>query len=178
MNQEFRPEQIPRSGERNAWLIASLAVASWGMLWWRADSFSWLGLALVLFFLAAAISISLGNWMDHQTVLSLDGGQITFRNGIRDLTLSWDQIKEVRVHPNRWGKRVQVLGFDESKPSKGQSGINVGFVFHTLGEVEYQNKVQGRMGFKEGQSILKQIVESSGLEEKANNPSGRYYVRS
>ncbi|MEN8171476.1 MAG: hypothetical protein ABFS03_01200 [Chloroflexota bacterium] len=178
MNQEFHPELIPRSGERNAWLIASLAAAAWGMIWWRADTFSWLGLVLVLFFLAAAISISLGNWMDRQTVLSLGGGKISFKNGIRDLALSWDQIKEVRVFPNRWGKRVQVLGFDESRPAKGQSGINSGFVFHTLGEVEYKNKVQGRMGFKEGQSILNQILESSELEDQSNDQSGRYYVRS
>jgi len=178
MNQEFHPEQIPRTGERNAWLITSLAIATWLMLWWRAYTFSWLGLVLVLFFLTAAISISLGNWMDRHTVLSLGDGQITYSNGIRDRALSWGQVQEVRVFPNRWGDRVQVLGFDESRPSKGQSKINTGFVFHTLGEVEYKNKVQGRTGFKQGLFILNQVLKSSGLVEITNDQPGRYYVRS
>ncbi len=177
MSQEFHPEQIPRSGERNAWLITALAVAAWFVLLWRADTLSWVGLFIVLFLLFAALSISLGNWMDRHTVLTLGGNQITYNNGIRDLALSWDQVQEVRISPNRWGERVQVLGFDEAKPSKGQSACNVGFVFHTLGEVAYQGKMQGRTGFKQGQFILNQILELSSLEEKSNDQQGRYYAR-
>jgi len=115
MNQKFRPERIPRAGERNAWLIAALAVTAW--------------------------------------------------------------VQEVRIVSSRWGERVQVLGFDERKPFKGQSASNVGFVFHTLSEIEYQGKIQGRTGFKQGQFILKQVLDSSGLEERSNDQQGRYYAR-
>ena len=177
MSQEFHPEQIPRVGERNAWLITTLAAVAWLVLLWRADSLSWVGLLIVLFLLSAAMSISLGNWMDRHTIMTLGGDQITYNNGIRDLVLSWDQVQEVRIVSSRWGERVQILGFDEHKPSKGQSAFNVGFVFHTLGEVEYQGKIQGRTGFKQGQFILNQILESSGLEEKSNDQQGRYYAR-
>ena len=138
MSQEYHPEQIPRTGERNAWLLTALAAVSWIVLLWRANTLSWVGLLIVLFLLGAALSISLGNWMDRHTVLTLAGGQITYKNGIRDLALSWDQVHELRIFPSRWGERVQVLGFDEDKSSKGQSPFNVGFVFHTLGEVEFQ----------------------------------------
>jgi hypothetical protein len=177
MNQEYRPERIPRVGERNAWLITALAAAAWLVLLWRANTLSWLGLVLAVFLLLAAVSISLGNWMDRHTVLSLGGDQITFNNGIRHLALSWDQVQEVRIVSSRWGERVQVLGFDERKPSKGKSAFNVGFVFHTLGEVEYQGKIQGRTGFKQGQFILNQVLDSSGLEEKSHDQQGRYYAR-
>lgn len=178
MNQTYHPEQIPRSGERNAWLIASLALTAWLMLLWRANTISWPGLALVMFMFFAAISISLGNWMDRHTTLSLQDGQITYNNGIRHLALPWNQVQEVRIFSSRWGKRVQVLGMDKDKPTKGQATYNTGFVFHTLGEVEYQGKVQGRTGFTQGQFILKHILESSGLEEKQNDQPGHYYVRS
>ncbi len=177
MSQEFYPERIPRAGERNAWLITSLAVVAWIVLLWQEIALSWVGLTIVLFLLFASLSISIGNWMDRHTVLTLGDDQITYKNGMRELILTWDQVLEMRVSVSRWGERVQVLGFDDGKPSKQESVFNVGFVFHTLGEVSYQGKMQGRTGFLQGKYILNQILESSRLEERSNDHQGRYYAR-
>ena len=46
-----------------------------------------------------------------------------------------------------------------------------------LGEVKYRGEIKGRVGFVEGESILQEILESSGLQENDQNENGRYYAR-
>lgn len=100
--------------------------------------------------------------MDRQTVLRVDADKISFVNGLRHASFGWDEIEKVNVIPLRWGKSVQVIG----------GGAH--FEFRTLGEVQYQGEVRGRLGFAEGEAVLSHILKSTNLvlskEEK-----GRYY---
>jgi hypothetical protein len=165
MNEEFRPELISRRGEAIAWSLAAVSTAAWLIMRWRVSETPGAALVFVLFLLFAASSISLGNWMDRQTVLRLGVDGVAFRNGLRDVSLRWDEIWEVRVIPARWGDRVQVLGEFAH------------FQFRTLGEVMLQGELKGRMGFAEGETILQRILSASGLQEIEKTDQVRYYAR-
>ena len=110
MNREFRPELIPRKGEWTAWILAIIASSVWLTLRWRLLDVPVAALIFVAFLLLSASSISLGNWVDRKTVLSLSPAGVSFRNGLRNVSLKWDQIRELRVLPDRWGERVHIWG--------------------------------------------------------------------
>ena len=121
-------------------------------------------LAIVL--VLAALSISLSNWVDRQTVMRLTDNWIEFHSGLRHVRIAWSEISQVRVLPSRWGDKVHVIG-DRAY-----------FSFHKLGEVWYQNELRGRMGFEKGDEILHKIIVSSDLKIVAERDGeGSYYAR-
>ncbi len=140
-------------------LIVGLAL---GILHWRLGSvptMAWIFFGTLGF---AALSMSLGNWMDRKTLLRVDGNGVSFKNGVRDVRFGWDDIRQINVIPLQWGKSVQVIGDGKH------------FEFRTLGEMQYQGEVRGRLGFAEGEAVLQYLLEQTALsllkEEK-----GRYY---
>ena len=163
--QVFRPTTIPRSGERNAWVLSGFAVVIEALMIWRFGTPPAWSTILMVFFLLSAMVISLSNWVDRKTTLVLQPESIEFRNGLRNVHLEWDQIEKLRVVSDRWGQRVHILGAGAS------------FNFRLLSEVEYQGKVRGQMGFPEGEAILKEILKSSGLTLTESDDQGRYYAR-
>jgi hypothetical protein len=167
---EYRPELIPRRGEAIAWLGTLMVVGTWVILILIGNRVSFwlpiLGVPLAL----VAIGISLGNWMDRRTILKVSSLGINFRNGLRWVEIGWNDIREVRVLPAQWGKKVQVF-------SEGSY-----FGFHTLGEVSAHGKSLGRTGFKEGEQILKMILDQADLKlvqqvDVGNTQEGYYYAR-
>jgi hypothetical protein len=161
--QEYRPEQLSRRGEMVAWGSAFLVAVGWIILIVSRQPVLPAVVFLEIFLLLAASSISLGNWMDRKTVIQMDESGLKFQNGLRNIRLDWSQVKEVRVSPSQWGKKVQVIG------------DHVYFAFRTLGEVKVQGEVKGRMGFEKGEEILRQIVSNSGLEIVGQDGEGYYY---
>jgi hypothetical protein len=165
---EFRPELLSRRGEFVAWGLTLVVTATWVVLRLYGQAVSLLVILLDGFFLLAALSISLGNWMDRCTVIRLDPEGIRFENGLRHAVLTWQQIKQVQVYPTEWSKKVGVVG----------AGTH--FEFRTLAEVKVQDKVKGRMGFAEGERILQRIIQAAGLVEKqaeTPRPGVHYYAR-
>jgi hypothetical protein len=163
--QVYRPTTIPRTGERNAWILSGFAIVIELLMIWRFSTPPAWSTILMVFFLLSAMAISLSNWVDRKTTLVLQPEGVAFRNGLRNVHMEWDQIEKLRVVSDRWGSRVHILG----------AGAN--FNFRLLSEVEYQGKVRGQMGFPEGESILKEILKSSGLSLTESNDQGRYYAR-
>jgi hypothetical protein len=56
------------------------------------------------------------------------------------------------------------------------------FAFHTLGEVKSNGKILGRTGFIDGDLILAQILDKSGISESkqvdlGDQQEGYYYSR-
>ena len=162
LSKELHPELTSRRSEITAWLLTLVVVIAIGIMAWQLVKIPTTAWVFGGFLLFAAISISLGNWMDRGTVMSVDVNGIAFENGLRQVALSWQDVKKVNVIPVRWGKSVQVIGEASH------------FEFRTLGEVQYQGDVQGRLGFVEGEAVLKEILKKTelvlGKEEK-----GRYY---
>jgi len=163
---EFRPELISRRGETTAWALALVVSLSLFALHWVLGTIPAVAWVFWGFLLFAALSISLGNWMDRRTVIRIDPDGIAFENGLRRVRLGWPEIRKVNVLPARWGQSVQVIG-DASH-----------FEFRTLGKVEFQGEVRGRVGFAAGQEMLEHILKTSGLELVKKAEQARYYARS
>ena len=163
--QIFHPKTISRQGERNAWILTGAALIVALTLFWRLSLFPVWIMVFTFFLLLSAIFISLSNWVDRKTILILEPNGVKFRNGLRNVQLSWDQIEKVRVFEDRWGQRVHVLGAEAH------------FNFRMLSEVEFRGKVGGKMGFPEGETILKEIIQVSGLSLIENQNQDRYYAR-
>lgn len=162
---EYRPLLIPRRGEIIAWLL-TLLVGAVSLVFiltgQRAPVFLWI---LALLLLLSAVLISLSNWVDRHTIIRIHTDSVDFRNGLRKVSLTWDQIQEIRIQSSEWGKRVQVYG-DQAH-----------FVFRTLGEVRLRGKLQGKMGFERGEDILRQLVENSQLRIADQSGDDYYYAR-
>jgi hypothetical protein len=164
-NLEFRPELLSRRGEFIAWGLAIAVSLTWLVLVLLNREFPGAVPFFAAFLVAVALSISLGNWMDRRTVLRLDQDEVTFDNGLRHARLPYTDIRQVQVFPSAWGKKVRVIGKQAH------------FDFRTLGEVKVQGEVKGRMGFPEGEQILKRILEMAQLKEVGSGGTARYYAR-
>lgn len=165
--QEYKPELAPRRGELIAWGCAVLLNGSWILLIAFNQPLSFwlpfLGLPMILI----ASGISLANWMDRKTTITIKLASIYFSNGLRHVLFNWQEIQEVRVLPAQWGKKVQVFG------------EHAYFGFQTLGEVEAYGRVLGRTGFVDGERILMQILKRAELGEarqvEVGGPLDAYY---
>ena len=142
----YRSELIPRRGEWIAWSFALLAIFYWAGMRLTEQATFGLFPVLVIALFVSALLISLNNWVDRRTLIKITEEAITFENGLRRVRLSWNEIKEVRIFPSRWGKKVQVFS-DKAY-----------FSFRTLGEVTMNGEVKGRMGFERGEEIIRQII--------------------
>lgn len=167
---EYRPTLISRRGELIAWISFLLVGVTWVILIIVGQRYCLAVPVLAIILLLASLSISLGNWMDRHTVLCISEESVSYRNGIRNLEISWKKIQEVQVLPAQWGKKVHVLA-DQAH-----------FHYQMLGEVKVHGEVKGRVGFAEGDLILDEIIERSKLHEiqppeQDQAETGVYYAR-
>ena len=167
---EYRPTLISRRGELIAWISFFLVGTAWVILIFSGQGYCLVVPVLAIILLMAALSISLGNWMDRQTVLNLSKECVSYRNGIRNVEIRWENIQEVQVLPAQWGKKVHVLS-DQAH-----------FHFQMLGEVRVHGEIKGQVGFAEGDLILNEIIVRSKLHEiQSSEPdqaeAGVYYAR-
>jgi len=164
-NAEFAPEQLSRRGEMVSWGLALLTLAAWLVLSINAKPV-FLGLkALAILLALIGLLISLGNWMDRQTRLRIDPGGIFFKNGLRSVSMRWEEIQRVEVFPSAWGSKVRVLAEQAH------------FDFRMLGEVTMQGEVKGRMGFADGELILHHICKQANLKQTQGPGNSYYYLR-
>lgn len=159
----FTPELQPRQGEANAWLFALAATAGLLLIqrWAIVPSWVWLFIGFLYF---SALSISLGNWMDRHTRLTLLPEGVAYENGLRRVRISWGEIQQVRVSPARWGRKVEVIG------NKAH------FTFQTGGEVRFRGEVRGRTGFAQGEAILNEILHAAGLNRESRHDAFTLYT--
>ena len=162
--QEITPELISRRGESNAWMLTGVVSAAMAIMYWKLESIpvaAWIFWALLLF---SGLSISLGNWVERKTIMQIGADGIMFQNGLRNVDMSWHEVKKVNVLPLRWGKSVQVIG------------ESAHFEFRTLGEVEFQGESRGRLGFVQGEDVLAQILKSSSVVLQKEEKGAYYYA--
>jgi hypothetical protein len=159
-----RPEPLPRRGEFTAWALTFAVV--FGLYFLSqpgpAPLAAWI---FVIFFAFSAASISLGNWMDRRTFIRVEPDGIIFENGLRNIHLTWNAVREVRTSAALWGISVQVLG-ERSH-----------FTFSTLGEMQFWGKVRARTGFAEGKLILDEIIRVAGLTKMLREGQFNIYSR-
>ncbi len=148
--QEFRPETLSRRGEIIAWSSGLLVCAAWLFLRSTGNPVNRAVPFLAAFLVISALMISLGNWMDRNSLIQMSADSIHFQNGLRNVSLKWLEIQKVEIFPSNWGKKVRILG-ERSH-----------FDFRTLAEVKVSGETKGSMGFADGERILKVILEKSG----------------
>ena len=142
MPEEYRPILLSRRSESLAWLSTALMLVGWIILLVRGQGVPNFAPYMTIFLLLASLSISLGNWMDRKSLLTLGAQGVEFSNGLRHVTLAWEQVQQVIVAGSTWGNKVQVFG-------------DLGhFSFRALGEVKAYGEVKGRMGFEQGDMIV------------------------
>jgi len=163
---DLRPELNSRRGEGTAWILTLIVTFAMGVLYWQLGKTPIAAWVFWGFLFFAALSISLGNWMDRKTLMRVGVDGIAFKNGLRKVALNWPEIEKVNVLPLRWGRSVQVIS----------SGSH--FEFRTLGNVQYQGEVRGRLGFAEGQAVLDEILKSTNLDLLKEEKGSYYYSRS
>ncbi|NLG73929.1 MAG: PH domain-containing protein [Chloroflexi bacterium] len=162
---EYRPAIASRKAELAAWALALVTCGAWayvsltGQFVHRAMPF--VSVLLLIF----AVGNSLANWMDRRTRIRLDDQGVEFENGLRHTVLKWDEIQQVQVFPSSWGKKVRVIG-----PQKL-------FMFRTMGKVKVQGEEVGRLGFPQGDEILRLLIENANLKKETSSqqPAGAVY---
>ncbi len=163
---DFRPVQLSRRSELIAWGLSAVLFITWWILQANQAALSGTAALLLAFMVFSASTMSLANWMDRRTHLTLDDSGVFFENGLRRVRLDWDDIRTVRVIPAQAGSdRVQVLG----------TGAH--FEFRTLAEVRLNGEVKGRAGFAEGDAILETVLGRAGLSKQGDEAAYTYYAR-
>lgn len=165
INREFRPELLPRRGEVISWsltILAGIFLLVFQVLLIPIPF--WMILIFFLFLFSATI-ISLGNWMDRSTVIWFTNDEIGYRDRIRNIRLTWGEVNRVEVYASTFGEKVSVISNTRR------------FNFRLMGEVKLRGEIKGRLGFPEGEMILKTILENSRLYSLEVNGSNRYYSR-
>lgn len=162
--QTYSPELLPRQGELTAWALSFLCGLGMYILSLRAVIPYWAWF-LCIFLIFSALSISLGNWMDRSTRITISAAGLEYQNGLRKVNLAWQDIAEVRKVPARWGTTVQVLG------------ARAHIAFNTLGEMTYQGEVRSRTGFAAGEQILGEIIRAAGLTRTVAEGRFTTYLR-
>ena len=165
--QEFRPVISSRRGEITAWLLSLIMFVV--VLFGRSGIPSiqigaWI---LFLFLFLSALMISLGNWMERQTEMQLSEQGVNFKNGLRDVQMSWKEIQRIEVQSGRINDTITVYS------------DNARFSFKTKGDVIYKGQVRDSMGFEQGDLIFDTILQRSGLAdlEKQQGAGFYYYLR-
>ena len=161
----YRPILLSRRGEALAWLSTGLMLVGWVILLLRGQDVPNFAPFMTIFLLLASLSISLGNWVDRKSVIHLGDQGVEFFNGLRHVTLTWEQVQQVEIAGSTWGNKVQVYG-------------DLGhFNFRALGEMKAYGEVKGRMGFEQGDLIVEKIIMNAHLKEVARDGNRIVYAR-
>ena len=163
--QEYHPELLPRRGEAVSWTLAILAGIFLLVFQFLLIPIPVWMILIFFLFLFSALIISLGNWMDRSTVLWFTYNEIGYKDGIRKIQLTWGELDRVEVYSSTFGEKVSVIGQARR------------FNFRLMGEVKLRGETKGRLGFKDGEMILKTILEKSRLFRLETNGGNRYYSR-
>jgi hypothetical protein len=162
---EFRPELLSRRGEIFAWIAALIANIAWGIYLFSGMQAFFLVPLLAILLVISALMISLSNWMDRRTVLRLNNDGVSFDNGLRRVTFTWNEIQNIEVFHSHLGDKVRV------------QGEKVFFDFRTLSEIKLRGEIKGRLGFSQGELILNTIVEKAELQRVEKSGDSYYYAR-
>ena len=162
--QTLKPIQNPRRSEMTAWFL-SLCLILILIFSTEGGFFKVGGIILCTFFLISAVIISLGNWQNRKTVLRLSRDQIWYFNGIKESSLSWEEIQRVEVYSGRFNDKISLVS---------DSGI---IRFDIVNLEHFDQDKTPNYGFKEGVKILNSILDQTDFNEKKQNRLGYYYYQ-
>ena len=109
-------------------------------------------------------AMTLGNWMNRNTILMMSDSGINFENGIQKVNFGWENIHRVEVHSRRVNDKIIVVGEDGHK-----------FGIDMFNELFLNNKSGGVVGFREGEKILETILYYSYIDSSRKLQAEGYY---
>lgn len=163
----LRPIVGSRRPEATAWILA-LILAAVARIAPPEMQAVWFGVrAFGVYFGASALLMSVGNWLERNTVLALNSNEISLKQPMRTVHLAWKEVQRLEVRRSNQGSRVFV------------SGAAAQISFRLLAEVKIRDKIRDRYGFEEGEQIVSTIIEQAQLNQpRVETPTGYYYAHS
>ncbi len=163
---EFHPLTGSRQVEYMLWGAVGLFIGLMIFIPGYLNDLNLLSWVLGIFFIIAALSISLNNWnMKHtKIVLSLDN--IQHHSKLRQVLINWEDIARVQVNHGRLGDKIIV------------SSENDTFFFDVLSKIEVKGVDKKLSGFEKGEEILDSIMKQTGFSEIDKHESSGYYYYS
>lgn len=162
----FKPLLNPRRSEVIAWVFFAAILAM--LIYFPASGFARIGgIILAVFFFFSAIIMTLANWQNRRTALSLSGKGVRFENGLQKVEMLWENIHQVAVYPGRVNDKIVVTGADQQ------------IAFDMYNEVVVNGKATGKVGFEQGEKILETIFHYANIDvsEKHHAEGYDYYSR-
>lgn len=162
--QTYKPEISTRNSEYVAWGLAVASIFAVIVLNNQGNVPTWAWFLTGLF-IFSGIVISFGNWVDRMTMIEMDEETIHFVNGLRNVTMKWDEILYLWEGKGRIGYMVQVLAADRH------------FSFNLPSEMSFQGRGKSKVGFKEGETIRDEIMRRAKLDFEREHKDGKVFTR-
>lgn len=150
----YKPVPPNPSGLRMGWLLFGIsALAGVYMAIFQVDipTIYWIASGVLL---VVALAISLSQWLEGRTVITVMHDGIQFQSPLRKLKLRWSEIDELWCGKIQGGWRFMV------------SGLQAAFRFQSLIVLRSGTGKQVRSGFEEGQKIAHHIFRAAGLSHQ------------
>lgn len=160
----YTPEISSRNSEYIAWGLATASLIGIVFLYLNREVPVWAWSLFGLLFFSGLV-ISLGNWVDRSTRIEISDEIVHFRNGLRNVSMRWEEIENVWEGKGRVGKMVQVLAKDRH------------FSFTLPSELKFQDQAKSKVGFPDGELIRDTILNSAGLSTVKDHSNGKVYTR-
>ncbi|MEJ2758736.1 MAG: hypothetical protein P8046_09680 [Anaerolineales bacterium] len=164
--QTFKPLLNSRRPEILSWLFFVVVVGV--MIYFPSSGIGRVGgYLLAAFFLLSAGAMSLANWQNRKTTLSLSKKGIRFENGIQKVWMPWETINRIEVYSGRVNDKIRVKSSDQY------------FAFDMYNEVVLNGQRRGEVGFEQGELILKTILQQANIDvtQKRHADGYDYYSR-
>ncbi|TAK14220.1 MAG: hypothetical protein EPO32_02555 [Anaerolineae bacterium] len=153
---ELRPIPGSRRPELMSWGLAVLLFGMLAIARPEAQVVIFGAWALGLFFGLSALVMTLGNWLERNTLMILRLNGITLRQPVQSVMLNWQEVDRVEVQQGPNGERVFVRGGERH------------FSYRPATRVEIRGKIRDQYGFENSEKILKTILTMAKLP---NTPS-------
>ena len=163
--QIFKPPQNPRKPEILAWVLASIS-SMVKILFPTSGFFNLAGTIFVLSFLISAVIISIGNWTNRSSELTISEDKIRFFNGLKETSFYWEDITRVEVYKGQFNDKISVVS------TLGRLNFDIHRIAIEAG------KTSPSHGFEDGELILKTILEKTNLNGRQRQETQGYYYYS
>ena len=162
----FKPLLNSRRPEIFSWLFFVVMVVM--MVYFPSSGLGRIGGYLLgAFFLFSGGALSLANWQNRKTELTLTEEGIRFENGLQKVWMAWEDITRIEVYSGRVNDKIRV------------KRANQYFAFDMYNEVVLNGQRRGEVGFEQGEHILNTIFQNANIDisQKHHAYGYDYYSR-
>lgn len=122
---------------------------------------------LAAFFLFSSLVLSMANWQNRKTAMTLSSSGVRFENGLQTIWMLWEEVNRIEVFTGRVNDKIRVKSADKD------------FAFDMYNEVVLNGKSRGAVGFEQGELILETILRQAHIDtaQKQHAEGYDYYTK-